>query len=152
MNVIPRNRPPRRAPVRRPRTYLKRREMSMPSFLRDWDPPRRRLRRLAWVVALGVAIAAWLVTDTGTGLLLRFLAAFFFAVGTVWPGVFRPLYRILVVLAYPLRWVIGDSFLAVLTFGLLTPLALCWRVLGPYPGQKDFPWEAESYWETQFKK
>jgi len=130
----------------------------MPSFLRDWDPPRRRLRRLAWVVALGLAIAAWLVADSATALLLRFLAGFVFAVGTVWPGLFRGLYRTLVLLAYPLRWVVGDSFLAVLTFGLLTPLALCWRVLevaqspGPHPGQGHFLWAAGSYWETQFKK
>jgi hypothetical protein len=123
----------------------------MPSFLCDWDPPRRRLRRLAWVLALGVAVAAWLVADPVPSLLLRLAAALVFAVGTVWPGLFRCLYRSLVLLAYPLRWIVGDMFLTVGMFGLLTPLALCWRALGPDPFRHPRAWEPASYWQAQFK-
>jgi hypothetical protein len=124
----------------------------MPSFLFDWDPPRRRLRRLAWILALGVAVTAWLVADPVDGLLLRLLAAVVFAVGTVWPGLFRCCYRTLVLLAYPLRWIVGDGFVAVVTFGLLTPLALCWRILGPDPWRHPSSWEPGSYWQAQFKQ
>jgi hypothetical protein len=124
----------------------------MPSFLFDWDPPRRRLRRLAWVLALGVAVVAWFAADPVDGLLLRLAAGVIFAVGTVWPGLFRCLYRTLVLLAYPLRWIVGDVVLAVVTFGLLTPLALCCRVLGPDPMRHPFLWESASYWQSQFNQ
>jgi hypothetical protein len=150
--AIPGGRPLRIERQRKPWKPSKGSETPMPSFLFDWDPPRRRLRRLAWVLALGVAVTAWFLPDAVYSLIFRLLAGFIFAVGTVWPGLFRCLYRTLVLLAYPLRWVVGDGLVAILTFGVVTPLALCWRALGPDPLQHRFPWEAGSYWQTQFEK
>ncbi|HLN31412.1 MAG TPA: hypothetical protein VK395_26965 [Gemmataceae bacterium] len=60
------------------------------------DPPRRRLRHLAWVVAALLAVLAWY---EGPSWPLEILAAAVFAIGTVLPAVFGPPYR-------ALRWLL----------------------------------------------
>lgn len=54
------------------------------------DPPRRRLRYLAWSIALVLAVLAWFEHPSWP---LRIAAAAVLAVGTVLPNTFRPLYR-----------------------------------------------------------
>jgi hypothetical protein len=54
------------------------------------DPPLRRLRHLAWFIALVLAVCAWYQDPSWP---LRIAAAAVFAVGTVLPKTFRPLYR-----------------------------------------------------------
>jgi hypothetical protein len=67
------------------------------------DPPRRYLRRFAWVVALLVAGAAFFFPDPFTDLVLRLTAALIFATGTVWPGLFRWAYLVARAPTYLLR-------------------------------------------------
>jgi hypothetical protein len=75
--------------------------MALPPI--DWNPPRRRLRRFAWVLALLAALAAYHQPDPATDLTLRLTSALIFATGTVWPGLFRWPYRVLLALTGPLR-------------------------------------------------
>ncbi len=46
-------------------------------------------RFLAWVLALLLALASLFLAQTRLGFVLQFAAAFLFAVGAVWPRVFR---------------------------------------------------------------
>ena len=52
------------------------------------------LRLLTWALALVVAIVSCYFTHTLLGLLLQLAAAAIFAVGTVWPHLFRRLFLI----------------------------------------------------------
>jgi len=56
------------------------------------DPPLRRLRHLAWLTALVLAVLAWYEDPSWP---LRIAAAAVFATGTVLPNLFRPFYRAL---------------------------------------------------------
>jgi len=56
------------------------------------DPPRRRLRYLAWLAALVLALLAWYEDPSWS---LRIAAAAVFAIGTVLPHTFRLPYRAL---------------------------------------------------------
>jgi len=49
-------------------------------------------RLLAWVLALGTVLASWPLVGTRLGLLLEATAALLFAIGAVWPHMFRGLY------------------------------------------------------------
>lgn len=53
-------------------------------------------RLLAWIAALVVALASWFFPHTQFGLLLQLTAAGMFAVGAVWPRVFRRPYSLFV--------------------------------------------------------
>jgi hypothetical protein len=81
----------------------------------------------------------------------RLLAAATFAVGTVWPAVFRCPYRTLLVLTLPLAWIAGNLLLALIYFGLLTPLALGFRILGRDPLRRGFAPQAGSYWQPRLQ-
>jgi hypothetical protein len=53
-------------------------------------------RLLAWVAALALALASWFFPQTQLGLLLQLAAACLFAVGAIWPRVFRRPYGLFV--------------------------------------------------------
>ncbi len=53
-------------------------------------------RLLAWMVALVLALSSWFFPHTQLGLLLQLSAALLFAVGAVWPRVFRRPYGIFI--------------------------------------------------------
>ena len=98
----------------------------------------RRYGELAGLLVLGCALA-W----------VGFLAALIFAVGTVWPQVLRGPYVLLVVVTYPLGWALGQLFLALVFFGLITPLALSFRLLRRDSLQRRFQTEATTYWQPR---
>lgn len=91
----------------------------MPTPFSDWNPPRRHLRRLAWLIALGIAALAWFWPDPLEGLGLRLAAALVFATGTVWPGLFRWPYRALTIVSTPLRRALSGVLPALFALGLV---------------------------------
>jgi hypothetical protein len=116
----------------------------------QFDPPRRTLRQFAglWLVCFG-ALGLWhaLVRgQTTVGLVLVSLALAVGLVGLILPGCMRFIYVGWMVLAFPIGWTVSQIVLAVVFFGLFTPIGLIFRLLGrdllhrkPYP-------ELESYW------
>jgi hypothetical protein len=123
----------------------------MSLFRTDWNPSRRHLRHFAWVVSLVLAVAAWRCTGPALELVLRLLAALVFAAGTIWPDQLRGVYRLIVFLTYPVGWVFGEALLAVVYFGLITPLAVCFRVLGRDPLEQRLQPEVTTYWQPRFQ-
>lgn len=53
-------------------------------------------RLLAWIAALVLALCSWFFPQTQLGFLLQVTAACLFAVGAVWPRVFRRPYVLFV--------------------------------------------------------
>src|SRR5262245_53068903 len=90
----------------------------------DWSPPRRQLRQFTWAGALVLGALAWQWPGPWEGLALRLAAAVVFAAGTVWPGLFLWPYRVLLAVALPPGWLLSHVLLALVYFGLVTPLAL----------------------------
>jgi hypothetical protein len=121
----------------------------MPLLTPNWNPPRSQLRHFAWLLALLFALAAWREEASFAGLVLSLTAALFFAVGTVWPTALRGLYVVLMVVTYPVGWVVGHVLLALIFFGLITPLALGFRLLRRDALQRRFQGEAPTYWQPR---
>lgn len=59
-------------------------------------PSGNQLRHLAWLLAAGPAVGSLFLLQHPLGLFLQILAAALFAVGTVWPRLFRGLFLKLV--------------------------------------------------------
>src|SRR5262249_1026049 len=72
-------------------------------------PDNQNLRHFAWVLALILAIAAR-YADPTTRVILTFVAAVIFAVGTVLPRRFVWPYRLLLLGFYPLIWLATTIF------------------------------------------
>ncbi len=126
----------------------------------DFNPDERMLRQFGWVSLFGfgaLAALAWtekLVFAFGLGearepvalglLAVGVLAAF---LGLVAPRMNRFLFVGLMILAFPIGFVVSYVLLGFIFFGILTPVALGLRVVGHDPLQRKIDPAAESYWE-----
>jgi hypothetical protein len=125
----------------------------------DLRPGRRELRQFGWIalVAFGLlgAVILWKggLFHLSFGAAGRPVAFTLWAVGAAsallsiaWPQGNRPLFVGLSLLAFPIGWVVSHLVLAILFYGVLTPVGLLFRVLGRDPLERPFQSEMRSYW------
>jgi hypothetical protein len=111
--------------------------MSIDPQLRDHAPSAASARELRQFAAL------WLVVFTGLacwqalgrdrldiGAIHAVLGAAVGVTGLVRPGAIRPIFRAAMAIVSPIGWVVSHAVLALLFFGILTPLALLFRLAG----------------------
>ena len=126
----------------------------------NWNPDRRQLRwfALACAVVCG-GLAGWLVaTEHLFGFALspgpaRTTAWVLFGVAgaaavlcAAAPAALRPLYVVLTVVTLPIGWVVSHVVLAVMFYGVITPFALVFRLIGRDPLHRKIDPDAETYW------
>jgi hypothetical protein len=111
------------------------------------------LRQFAglWLFFFG-ALACWHgfhLGQVGVGLALGLLATVVGVVGMVWPQAIRPIFVGWMVAAFPIGWLVSHVTLAMLFYGLFTPVGWVFRWMGrdalrlrPQPS-------LESYWQPK---
>lgn len=115
------------------------------------DPSSRQLRQFAgglsvfcavvgaifyWKMQLPLAaVATW----TAGGLMG--------VLGLVHPPLVRPLFLGSMYLTFPVGWVLAHLLMAVIYYGVITPIGLLMRRLRPDPLARQFESERSSYWE-----
>src|SRR5690606_37879755 len=62
------------------------------------------------------------------------------------PHWLRPVYYAFTIVAFPIGWVVSHVLLAVVFYGVFTPIGLVMRLLGRDPMRRKFDSNAESYW------
>jgi Saxitoxin biosynthesis operon protein SxtJ len=125
----------------------------------DFRPDARQLRQFGFIAlaAFGLvgAWASWKGTLFGIGLGdsarsvtlgLWALGAWCALLSVVWPQGNRPLFVALSLLAFPIGFLVSHMVLAVLFFGVLTPVGLVMRMLGHDPLERRFQKDRASYW------
>lgn len=123
------------------------------------NPDRATLRRFGFVALLAfgalAACARWEVLAFAGGLdgardmvalVLAALGVLAAACSLVHAPLNRPLWVVLVLAGYPIGFMLSHVILAVLFFGVLTPVGLVLRALGRDPMQRHPSAEAHSYW------
>ena len=118
----------------------------------NWRPDRRQLRVFgaACLLALG-GVGSWVyLKGSVVGVELSSAAAARLAFG-LWfaalaPAALRPLYVCLTALALPIGMALSYALLALLFYGLFTPVALVFRLVGRDALCRHFDPGAESYW------
>src|SRR5208283_2602139 len=103
----------------------------------QFHPPSKTLRQFAcmWLACFG-GLAAWegIVREhTNLAAALAVLALTVGPVGMIWPQTLRPIYVAWMVLAFPIGWTISQIILALLFYGLFTPIGLIFRIIGRDP-------------------
>jgi polyferredoxin len=101
------------------------------------NPSARMLRQFAglWMAFFG-GLAAWHFfrrPDHGHAFVLAVLAVSVGPVGLVAPSFVRPIFVTWTVLAFPIGWVVSRLLLLLLFCGIVTPIALLFRVTGRDP-------------------
>ncbi|HEY4261984.1 MAG TPA: SxtJ family membrane protein [Schlesneria sp.] len=116
----------------------------------NWKPSNRDLRLFAVVQLVVMATAAWLLhrrygrDAMAVGLLVASLATLF--IGMVTPPLMRPLFLMWMIAAFPVGWVMSHVVLAVVYFGVVTPIAFALRLAGRDTLQRKLRPEATTYW------
>ena len=97
-------------------------------------PPQRTLRQFAvlWMIFFGgLALFQWLAAENATAaIVLGALAMAWGPIGLIEPAWIRPIFIGSMIVAFPIGWLISKLLLAVLFYGLFTPLGVTFRLGG----------------------
>ena len=119
----------------------------------NWNPKSRQLKQFGWIgCAVLLAVATWRFTGhgwsaatavlLGAGGLLGVLAA-------AQPQKLRFVYVGLMVATYPIGWVVSQVLLALIFYGVFTPVGLAFRLIGRDALERRFEPESPSYWRAK---
>ena len=100
----------------------------------SFSPSRRMLRQFAGLLmAVSVGFAAYrgfVHGPGGLGMLIGVAGGLIGMLGLVAPTLIRPLFVAWMVVAFPIGWTISRVLLALVFYGLFTPLGLVFKVIG----------------------
>src|SRR3954454_5391729 len=115
-----------------------------------FDPPARTLRQFAglWLACFGgLAAWEWLARHhAGRALAFAALALTLGPLGLARPRLLRPVYVAWMILAFPIGWAVSQLILAILFFGLFTPIGLVFRIISRDPLHRARRPALETYW------
>lgn len=126
----------------------------------NWRPDRGQLRWFGLIALIGFgALGAvsyfarrllWIRLEDETasvaGLVLWGLAAACGLLAIAAPAVLRPLYVTLTAITLPIGFVLSHLMMALLFYGVFTPVGLVFRLIGRDPLHRRFDPGAASYW------
>jgi hypothetical protein len=116
-------------------------------------PTDRKLREFAVVAAFILAIlAAWrLLVPSG------WLLAASYGIGAVIVGLIglarprwlAPVFSLWMIIAFPIAWLVSHLVLAVIYYGLITPLGVTFRLFGRDAQDRSWPGRQDTYWRDK---
>ena len=122
----------------------------------QWNPDTKQLRQFAgiWFPAfaglvgwlVGAKTGQWTAVQAGWG-----VSAVLAVAGLVHPPFIRPVFVGLILLTFPIGWVVSHLLLGAIFYGLFTPIGLILRMTGHDPLQLRPP-SATSLWKTPVGK
>jgi hypothetical protein len=116
----------------------------------SFDPPRKTLRQFAGLCLLFFGgLAAWQYAARGNQTLavaFGVIAATLGPLGLAWPAALRPIYVGWMVLAFPIGWTVSRLMLAAMFYGVFTPIALVFRLIGRDALARGRSGDQTSYW------
>jgi hypothetical protein len=119
----------------------------------QFEPDRKTLRQFAglWLVFFG-AMAIWQGWMKGNGTLSMLFGALALLVGPLGlarPPMLRPIYVGWMILAFPIGWTISQIIVAMMFYGLFTPIALVFRLIGRDPLHRSRRPQLQTYWSPK---
>ena len=64
----------------------------------------------------------------------------------------KPVYLVMILLTFPIGWVVSHVMMALFYYGIITPIALFFRILNRDPLCRKYEPEADTYWIQCRKK
>jgi hypothetical protein len=118
----------------------------------SFTPRERMLRQFAglWIVFF-TGFAAWHGAwrgRTAVGLALVALAFSIGVLGLVRPRAIRPIYIGWMFLTFPIGWLVSSIVMAIVYYGVFTPIGLAFRLLGR-DALRRRPKKTDSYWQVK---
>jgi hypothetical protein len=119
----------------------------------NWNPRRKELRTfaiIALIAAILVSLLLYLFRGLGLqwGVVISSIGITIFLTAFISLRATRVIYLVLTLVTLPIGLVISFLLLATFYFGILTPLAVVFRLIGRDALKRRFDADAESYWIT----
>ena len=118
----------------------------------QWNPGRKQLRQFAGIwfppfcALVGWSIARktghWHEVEIGWA-----IAGISSIAGLVFPPLIRPIFVGLILLTYPIGWVVSHVLLGLIFYGIVTPIGIILRLIGHDPLQINAPL-GNSLWKS----
>lgn len=117
----------------------------------NWSPDQKVLGQFAefGMFFLGLIAAPLMIYRGHTTLAVVFWAAAILLrlLSLVKPAWVKPVFIALSVVTWPIGWVISHAALAIVYYGVFTPIGLFFRLIGRDALNRKFDPDAETYWE-----
>lgn len=115
----------------------------------------RTVRQFAgmWIIFFG-GLALWhgfVKENIALAIVFAALSVTLGPLGLVKPAWLRPVYVVWMVLAFPVGWLVSHVALAVLFYGVFTPVAFLFKLTRRDVLQRRYAPEAETYWKERAK-
>ncbi len=115
------------------------------------NPTRKELRTFGLFAVAFFALVGWIVfrrsgsmpigaSISGVGVLLALL-------GLTIPQALRPVWIVLMVVNYPIGWVVTHIIMAIIFYLVVTPIGVIMRWSGRDPMERAFDRAAKTYWK-----
>jgi Family of unknown function (DUF5989) len=115
-----------------------------------WTPNDRQLRQFGLVSLVALPLLAYLWGGNtqvigiaaGTGAAVAIT-------GLIWPRAIKPVFLVLMLIAFPIGLAISEVILALVFFGIFTPMGLLFRLIGRDSLQRKLDRQATTYWQLK---
>lgn len=126
----------------------------------NFRPDRATLRQFGWISLVAFAALGALTWYTGkllfwsvsasaaqtTSYVMWAVAGLSAVLALIAPGALRPLYVALMLIALPIGFVLSHVILALVYYGVFTPIGLFMRLIGRDALERRFDRQASTYW------
>ena len=117
------------------------------------NPSKKDLRVFSLASLAFLAFVAWIVWHkTGSlaaALVLVLAGCAIGLAGFAAPRVVRPLFIVLMVVNYPIGWLVSHVMMGLIFYLVVTPLGVIMRLLGRDPMERRFDRDAKTYWKPR---
>lgn len=117
------------------------------------NPTKRELRIFSLAALVFLTIVAWLVWrksgSTTAAAVLVAVGGVIAILGLTVPRAIRPVFIVLMVINYPIGWLMTHIVMAVIFYLVVTPLAVIMKLAGRDPMERRFDRSASTYWKPR---
>lgn len=119
----------------------------------NWKPSPRELRIFSVALGCLLALSAFVSFRTSASVplavALSAIAVLILMLGLFAPTTIKSVYLGLMILLFPVRWVVSCLLIAVVYYLMITPIGLTLRLLGQDLVGRRFDTQATSYWKSE---
>jgi hypothetical protein len=119
----------------------------------NWNPSRKELKAFSLLLIVFFAIVAWLAHRKGASIETAWMIASGGAVvgvaGLFSPAFIRVVYVVWMTAVFPIGFVVSNVVLAIVFYGVVSPIGLLAKLTGRNALQLGFDRDAKTYWNPR---
>ena len=122
--------------------------------LKPTDKQLRDFGLAALVMLCLIGALLWWLDKIGfvAGAAFAAAGAAIFVLSRIRAGLVRPVYQGLMLITFPIGWVVSHTAMAIFFFGLITPMGFLFKLIGRDPLHLSYDRAAETYWVPYRRK